>query len=192
MKDIRYFPLICFLLIVFVSQRADCQIRRSIYSDLKANRVGDVLTIVIDERTTSKNQSNTQTSKQNDLSVNSNAGAGFLDFIPGFGVDSKMENQYSGSGQVTSSGVFTSQMSAQIRKILENGNYLIRGTKILDIHGEKQITEITGVIRPHDLTSNNTILSSQISDIHVYYKGKGVIDQGHRPGVFARLINWIF
>ncbi|MFC1558298.1 flagellar basal body L-ring protein FlgH [candidate division KSB1 bacterium] len=192
MKDIIYFLLFGLLLIVFVSQRADCQLRRSIYSDLKANKVGDVLTIVIDERTTSQNQSNTQTSKQNELSINSNAGTGFLDFLPGFGIDSDMENQYSGSGQVTSSGVFTSQISARITKVLESGNYLIRGTRILDVHGEKQITEITGEIRPHDLTSNNTILSSQISDIHVYFKGKGVIDQGQRPGLFARLINWIF
>lgn len=193
MRKVKYCILFVLLLIGFSAQRADCQkLRRSIYSDLKANKIGDVLTIVINEKTTSKNQSNTQTSKQNDLSVNSNAGSGFLDFLPGFGVDSKMKNQYSGSGQISSSGIFTSRMSAQIRKVFENGNYLIRGTRVLDVHGEKQTTEITGIIRPQDLTTNNTILSSQISDIHVYYKGKGVIDQGQRPGLFTRLINWIF
>lgn len=192
MRDLKYFILLSVLCICFFAHRSDGQLRRSIYSDLKANKVGDILTIVIDERTTSQNQSDTRTTKNNELSVNNNAGTGFLDFIPGFGIDSEMENQYSGSGQVTSSGVFTSQMSARISKVLEDGNYLISGTRILDVHGEKQITQITGVVRPHDITSNNTILSSQISDIHVYYKGKGIIDQGHRPGIFTRLINWIF
>ena len=64
----------------------DGQIRRSIFSDIKANKVGDILTIIINEETTSLNRSDASTSKQNQMSVDNTAGAGILDFIPGFKV----------------------------------------------------------------------------------------------------------
>jgi len=168
------------------------QIRRSIYSDIKAHKIGDILTIIINEKTTSLNMADARTSKQNQMSVDNTAGAGILDFIPGFGAESETQNQYQGSGQVTSTGQFSSTMSARIQKILEDGNYLIKGTRIIDTNGEKQITELTGLVRPLDISSDNTILSSQIADVQVYYKGKGIVEQGHRPGIFTRIINWIF
>jgi len=170
----------------------EAQGMRSIYSDIKAHKIGDVITIIIDEKTTSLNKSDTRTSKQNQMSIDNTAGAGILDFIPGFNAESETENQYEGSGRVTSTGQFASTMSARIQKILEDGNYLISGTRVVDTNGEKQITELTGVVRPLDISSDNTILSSQIADIHVYHKGTGVVEQGHRPGIFTRIINWVF
>ena len=170
----------------------DGQIRRSIFSDIKANKVGDILTIIINEETTSLNRSDASTSKQNQMSVDNTAGAGFLDFIPGFNAESATQNQYQGSGQVRSTGQFNSTMSARIQKVLEDGNYLISGTRVIDTNGESQVTELTGVVRPLDITSDNTILSSQIADIHVYHKGKRVVEQGRRPGIFTRIFNWIF
>lgn len=167
------------------------QTRRSIYSDIKAYKVGDVITIIINEATTSSNKSNATTSKQNQLSVDNTAGTGFLNFIPGFNAASSSKNQFQGSGQVTTTGQFNSRMSARIQKILEDGNYLISGTRVIDTNGETQVTEFTGVVRPLDISPTNTILSSQMADIHIYYKGKGVIDQGNRPGIFTRIINWI-
>ena len=184
--------IIIVFLLSLVHYGIEGQIRRSIYSDIKAHKIGDVLTIIISERTTSLNRADARTSKQNQMSIDNTAGTGFLDFLPGFGAESETQNQYQGSGQVTSTGQFSSTMSARIQKILEDGNYLIKGARIIDTNGEKQITELTGVVRPLDISSDNTILSSQIADVQVYYKGKGVVEQGHRPGIFTRIINWIF
>ena len=184
--------IVMVFLLSLVHYGIEGQIRRSIYSDIKAHKIGDVLTIIISERTTSLNRADARTSKQNQMSIDNTAGTGFLDFLPGFGAESETQNQYQGSGQVTSTGQFSSTMSARIQKILEDGNYLIKGARIIDTNGEKQITELTGVVRPLDISSDNTILSSQIADVQVYYKGKGVVEQGHRPGIFTRIINWIF
>jgi len=126
------------------------------------------------------------------MSIDNSAGTGFLDFLTGFGAESETQNQFQGNAQVTSSGQFSSTMSVRIQKILEDGNYLISGTRVVDTNGETQVTELTGVVRPLDISSDNTILSSQIADIHVYHKGKGIVEQGHRPGIFTRIINWIF
>ena len=184
--------IVMMFLLSLVHYGIEGQIRRSIYSDIKAHKIGDILTIIINEKTTSLNMADARTSKQNQMSIDNTAGAGILDFLPGFGAESETQNQYQGSGQVTSTGQFSSTMSARIQKVLEDGNYLINGTRVIDTNGETQVTELTGVVRPLDITSDNTILSSQIADIHVYHKGKGVVEQGHRPGIFTRIFNWIF
>jgi flagellar L-ring protein precursor FlgH len=187
---IKFMMFVSFLLLA-TFWNVGGQTRRSIYSDVKAYKVGDVITIIINEATTSSNKSDTKTSKQNQMNVDNTAGTGFLNFIPGFNATSSSKNQYQGSGQVTTTGQFNSRMSARIQKVLEDGNYLISGTRVIDTNGETQVTEFTGVVRPLDVSPNNTILSSQIADIHIYYKGKGVVEQGHRPGIFTRIINWI-
>ena len=184
--------LILLFLLTFYINNAEGQLRRSIYSDMKAYKVGDIITIVINEQTTSLNRSDTRTSKQNQLEVNSEAGTGFLDFLNPFSANTETQNQYQGTGQITSTGQFNSRMSARIQKVLEDGNYLISGTRVVDTNGEKQITEITGIVRAQDITPTNTVLSSQIADIQVYYKGSGVVNQGNRPGILTRIINWIF
>ena len=184
--------IIMIFLLSLVHYGIEGQIRRSIYSDIKAHKIGDLLTIIINERTTSLNRSDASTSKQNQMSIDNSAGIGILDFLTGFGAESETQNQFQGNAQVTSTGQFSSTMSVRIQKILEDGNYLISGTRVVDTNGEMQVTELTGVVRPLDISSDNTILSSQIADIHIYHKGKGIVEQGHRPGIFTRIINWIF
>jgi len=176
----------------FLVSKLEGQIRRSIYSDVKAHKVGDIVTILIKEQTSSTNKSETSTSKDNQMEIDNAAGTGFLDFLPGFGATSKSNNRYQGTAQIVSSGQFSAQISARIQKVLEDGNYLIRGVRVLDTNGERQTTEITGVVRPQDITPDNTILSSMIADVQINHIGKGVIQQGNRPGLFTRIINWIF
>ena len=180
------------LLVVFMSYTTMGQLRRSIYSDIKAHKVGDVITIIINEQTTSQNNSDTKTTKQNQLEIDSEAGSGFLNFLNPFSAKTETQNQYQGTGQVSSTGLFNSRMSARVEKVLEDGNYLISGTRVVDSDGEKRITEVSGIVRPMDISPSNSILSSQIANIHIYHRGSGVIEQGHRPGLFTRLINWIF
>ncbi len=176
----------------FLGSELKGQIRRSIYSDIKANKVGDIITILISEQTSSANKSETSTRKDNQMQIDNKAGTGFLDFLPGLGASSKSNNRYQGTAQIISSGQFSARISARIQKILEDGNYLIRGVRVLDINGEKLTTEITGVVRPQDITSDNTILSSMIADVQINHIGTGVIQQGNRPGFFTRIINWLF
>ena len=105
---------------------------------------------------------------------------------------SKSNNNYQGQGNTSSQEQLSSQLSAVIIQVREDGNLLVRGSREVDVNGEKRITEITGVIRPSDINENNSILSSQIAELQIFHKGKGVVEQGQRPGIVMRLINWIF
>ena len=83
-------------------------------------------------------------------------------------------------------------ISARIIGITEDGNFLIRGSKEVETNGEKVTTVVSGIIRGEDISPNNTISSNLIADASIYHEGKGVVKQGNRPGIFTRLINWIF
>ena len=74
----------------------------------------------------------------------------------------------------------------------DNGNLVIDGSKVVEINEEKEIIKITGIVRPEDIGTNNTIYSYKISDANITYSGKGVADRGRRPGIFARIFNVLF
>jgi len=165
--------------------------KAGLMSDVRAHKVGDIVTIIISENSQASNVTNTQTNKQNTLDASADFGNSFLKGLTGT-ISSKTQNQYQGSGQVSSRGAFTTQLTARIIKIDEDGNFLIRGTREVETNGEKVVTVIEGVIRPADISRDNTILSTSVSDAKIFHQSKGVTAEARRPGLFTRIINWIF
>ena len=77
-------------------------------------------------------------------------------------------------------------------RILPNGDLRIEGEKSIIINGERQLTILSGTVRQQDITPQNTITSDLIGDAEISYKGKGVLANTERPGIFARIFDWIF
>lgn len=193
MRKINYtIWFICLFSLSVFGQQVYNKRAGNLYSDVKAQKIGDVITVLIQESTQSLNQSQTNTSKENALKSQSNAGTGLMKFFPDMSLGHTQSNEYAGTGKVESKGQFTSTMSVIIKDIREDGNYLVMGSKVIDTNGEKTVTQVTGVVRPDDISSDNTLYSSQIADIQIFHSGSGVVEKGHRPGFFTRLINWIF
>lgn len=165
--------------------------RGGMLSDVIAHAVGDLLTVLISENTQSSNVTNTRTNKSNTLSAEGDFGSSFLKMLTG-SISSQTENQYQGSGQVTSRGAFTMVLTVRIEEVMEDGNFLIRGSREVDTNGEKVVTVVEGVVRPTDITKDNTILSTSISNARIFHQAKGVTADARRPGLFSRIINWIF
>ena len=165
---------------------------RSLYADVRASQVGDIITLVINENTSASNQNNAETNKQSDVSISNSAGTGKLKFIPGLGLESANQNRFQGSAQITSAAQLSTRISTRIAKVLENGYFMIEGVREIETNGEKTALNVTGIVRPADLTNGNTILSSQVAELQIFLTGKGVATDGHRPGIFTRILNWIF
>jgi flagellar L-ring protein FlgH len=164
---------------------------QSMFSDYKAHKVGDLLTIHIVEFTSGSNNSTTNTKNENSLSVSSSS-TGALDFIPLFGIGSKHGNEYKGNGSVSQNGQLRAKLSATIKDVTESGNVMIEGKKVVEINGDKQVTILTGIVRPEDITSENVVFSYNIANAEIKYEGKGVASSSAKPGWVTRLINWIF
>lgn len=174
-----------------------------LFSDRKAMNVNDIVTIVISESTNQSSQSDKSTNKDSTLSLNAgafNAGdnsrfssiTNQLNRLTNVGFSGGSANSYSGSGSNTRNEAFTTTISARIIKILNNGNYFIEGSKELLINNEKQIVQVTGVIRPYDISQNNQIESRYIADAKILYKTEGDLDRATTKPWGTRMLESIW
>jgi flagellar L-ring protein FlgH len=166
-----------------------------IFSDRKARSVNDVVTILVDESATGANNAKTETNRD----TTTTAGiAGITQATPDNTILSKYElggassNSLKGEGKTRRDGSLTAKVTARVIRVLGNGNLVIEGRRLLAVNAEDQYMVITGLIRPEDITSDNTIASQYISDARITYSGKGVVDDKMRPGWLTRVLDWVW
>lgn len=164
----------------------------SLYTDHRAMKKDDILTVLIVENAKADSKSSTSTNKKNSFGVDNVEGSGSLRFIPSFGASGTTDVGYDGKGGTAREGKLVATISARVVEVLDNGNLRIDGNKVVEINEEKEIIKISGVVRPEDIESDNTVYSYDISDAKITYSGKGVANSGRRPGIIARILNWIF
>jgi flagellar L-ring protein precursor FlgH len=176
-----------------------------LFSDRKAMRVNDIVTVVVSEATAQSssgtkklNEANTAqlgggvlasaTATPNIVSRGLNKLNGYTDIS----YNSNSTSSYSGSGTVKRDESFNTTVSARIVKILNNGNYFISGRRELLINGEKQDIRIAGVIRPYDIDQYNSIDSKYIADAKISYVTQGDIDANTRKGWGSKAIESVW
>jgi flagellar L-ring protein precursor FlgH len=163
----------------------------SMFADRRARSVGDVITIDIVESATAQASARTATTSENKEKLDG-GGSGGLDFIPLFGLDAQQKSEQKGDGRTSRQGVLRATITAKIVEVLPNGNMKIEGQRVVNINGEKQLTVLTGIVRPEDITAENTVPSYLIAEAKISYYGKGMVQDAQQPGIFARIFNWIF
>ncbi|MDL0102321.1 flagellar basal body L-ring protein FlgH [Campylobacter felis] len=173
-----------------------------LFSDKKAMNVNDLVTVIIQESTTQSTQANKTTSRTN----NANLGGGALVGSTGavnqvlngvnsysnIGFQTNSTNKYTGTGTQSRNESFNTTISTRVIKILSNGNYFIEGSRELLINGEKQIIQLSGVIRPYDIGQDNTIDSKYIADAKILYKTEGEVDRSTRKPWGSKFIEAVW
>lgn len=160
----------------------------SIFMDTKARNVGDLVTIIIVERTQASQSSETSTGK--DASVELGPGLGVLDFIPLAKAGAKDGRRVGGKN--VQGGSLSARMTSQVVEVLTNGNLVIEGNQSLVVNRENQEITVRGIVRPQDIAADNTVLSTYISDASISYQGSGSLGTQQRPGIITQILNWIF
>lgn len=176
--------------------------RAYLYEDLRAMRVGDVLTVKIVEK--HKGSKSADTAAQRESTVeNSLAGTG-MGYIGlpglrlgdearrGLGIDASAKNKFTGKGATSREGTLTGTISVIVTEVLPNGDLRIEGRRDVTVNSEKQLMTISGIVRRVDVDTKNTVLSSAIADAKIEYSGLGVLDDVQRPGWFVRILDWIY
>ncbi len=166
----------------------DLETGTSLVSNMKAHRIGDLVTILITEEATAS--SSAKTKADNKSEHGGGPGLGFLDFVKAF--DISAENKYQGNGDTQRDGSLQAQITARITEVLHNGDFRLAGQRMVNINGEKQLIEITGICRARDIGADNTIMSTYISDAQIAYNGSGLVTDAAQPGVVTRILNWLF
>lgn len=157
-------------------------------ADRRPTSVGDIVTVVVNERTRTKDQGKTDVSKSNNNSVAD--GVGIFDFIKAFGFSSKSNMKGDGSTERTHTA--QTQITCLVTDILPNGNLIIEGTRDIATHEETLQLQVVGVIRPQDVDSYNQISSDKIANAEIGVRGKGALTRLQKPGILTQILQTIF
>jgi flagellar L-ring protein precursor FlgH len=162
------------------------------YTNRKAMQIGDLITVIVTESASGSNRSSLSTSKEHKVDIEGGPGAGPFDFIPLFNLESNAKNELDGSGQVSVSGQLSTTLTVQVREIRPDGCLLVEGSRYIELNGEDEQVTLSGVARPEDIRSDNTILSTRLAEVMIHYTGKGAGKSASRPGILQRVLSWIF
>ncbi|MGC8719796.1 MAG: flagellar basal body L-ring protein FlgH [Thermodesulforhabdaceae bacterium] len=170
----------------------------SLYQDIKARNVGDIVTITVSESADASEEATTETKRSHDwggsISASNPAvagknllgGATALDYSAQFGRGNK------GSGKTTRTNTVKAYMTATVVDVLPNGNLVIRGSRWVKVNDELHQIVLEGVIRPVDISRNNTVMSQNIADAKIFIVGKGPVSRQQRPGWLGQIIDLLF
>lgn len=172
----------------------------NLFSDTKAMRVNDIVTVIIEERVSQSSQASKKLNEANtnaggvfDATISGSASLGGKTLFnlgkTGIGLNLPTMNSnrsFQGSGTQQRNELFQTTISARIVKVLKNGNYFIVGRREVYLDGQKQIIEVSGVIRPEDIGADNTINSKYISDAKIVYKTEGDLKRYTEENWFSK------
>jgi flagellar L-ring protein precursor FlgH len=163
---------------------------RSLFSDVKAYKVGDAITILIMEETQADNSAATKDSRSTSLGGSVDASANNNRFNAGG--DLSTSTGFAGSGQTTRRENIRSRISARVTKVDEVGNLYIEGKRTTKINGETQTIMISGKIRPVDILPNNNVYSYNILDLSLTIEGDGSVSKIQEPGLITKFLRILF
>lgn len=162
-----------------------------IATDVRASRVNDIVTVIVQERASAVSQGSVSSERSSSANSSINALGGLpselgaLQNLLGLNTDRTLE----GKGETSRRTVLTATMAARVVEVLPNGNLLIEGEKSVGINSEVQVIQLRGVVRPYDVGVANAVSSEQIAQLELKVNGKGVVgDAIRRPNFFYRLL----
>jgi flagellar L-ring protein FlgH len=159
---------------------------RPLFEDRRARLVGDTLTIQIVEKVAAGKKSSTDAERKASV----NAGIPSIVGLPGKGLmglslQASNETKFEGKGDSAANYDFNGTIAVTVIEVLANGNLLVAGEKQVSINQGDEVVRFSGVVNPNNITTN-TVLSSQVADARMEYKGNGAIDSVQTVGWLSR------
>ncbi len=163
-----------------------------LFEDSKAFRIGDILSVTLQESTNASKSAATSTTKDDEIEISASA-------IAGGGVTANNNNildnsltaerEFEGSGDSSQSNSLDGEIAVTVADILPNGNLVIRGEKIIGLNQGSEYIRLAGIVRPQDVSSNNIVTSTKIANARIFYGGGGVIGEANARGWLTRFFD---
>jgi flagellar L-ring protein precursor FlgH len=177
---------------------------RDLYADNKARHIGDILTITITENSTVDNKAKRNLSKTTDRSVSFDGDIDFdhhrLDsllpepLLPSFNIDAESSNTLDSKADYKDERKFIDSITVVIVDIMPNGNLVVMGSRSRSIAGDRQVIEVSGIVRPSDIAYDNTVKSERVADFCLVTRNAGISASFNKPGWLGRIFDilWPF
>ncbi len=165
----------------------------SLYRDPKARFVNDMVTIVVSETTQAVASADAKNSRDTSMTAGFDKLFGaekHIGELPTL-VSGKSNSSFEGKGSTSRATTLATTLSARVIDVLPNGYLVVEGMREIRVNNENQSVYLTGVVRPEDIRSNNTVASSAVAQMSVRVQGRGVVSQPIKPGWLYRILTGI-
>lgn len=159
----------------------------TLYGDRKAYRVGDVITVLLTETTSSKKSTNASLSKSNDVTIANPTifGQQPVDLATSI----QNDTSFAGKGATGQSNSLEGSITVTVHQIYPNGLMLVKGEKWLNLTNGSEVIRVSGLLRPDDVSPENTAMSTKLADARLTYSGTGDLADTTRQGWLTRFFN---
>lgn len=164
----------------------------SLFSDVSAKRVGDLITVILSESTNATKKASTNTSKDSnvDLPIPSILGGGVsLDGRNLLESSVEASRSFSGAGDSSQSNSLTGRITVTVSEVLPNGYLIVQGEKRLTLNQGNEHVRFSGIVRPADIRSDNTVQSTSVANAQIIYAGTGAIAEANTEGWLSRFFS---
>jgi flagellar L-ring protein precursor FlgH len=158
----------------------------ALFEDTKAHNVGDLLTIELVESTTAQKSASTDTSKTDDVS---------LPDVRVMGRDLHTnavftgKRAFAGKGDSAQSNKLQGSITVEVVQRLANGELVVQGEKQVELNQGMEFVKLQGVVRPADISSDNTVTSDRVANARISYTGRGQLADANAQGWLTRFFN---
>lgn len=160
-----------------------------LFDDNNARNIGDILTINLSESTNATSTANTSATKDQKIDLPSPKLAG--DKVTKNGkeiLNNEVEagREFNGQGTSAQNSNFSGTISVTVAKVLPNFNLVVRGEKLVRLNQAEEFIRFSGIVRPQDISPDNTVESKRVANVHVTYAGDGTISAANNMGSLGR------
>ena len=156
-----------------------------LFADHRAMRVGDIVTVRIEEHANAKRGATTELGRESDTKMNFDVLFGLIQAAQkatgGNLLEAGSGTQFKGTGTTTRTERLEATVPSVVMKVLPNGNLFVEGHRVVLVNNEEHHFYISGVMRPVDIAQDNSVTSSLIADAEIEFTGRGVITEKQDP-----------
>ncbi|NLK84982.1 MAG: flagellar biosynthesis protein FlgH [Aeromonadales bacterium] len=169
-------------------------LNNGMYSDTSAHKVGDIIAVTLEESTKASKKANTDLDKSGSNNFGGITLGGRAVSVKGYTptLSTNSSSTFSGESKADQSNSLKGQISVSVVKVYSNGNLQVQGEKWLMLNNGNEYVRVTGLIRPSDISSDNTVSSQRIANARIQYGGTGDFADTQERGFISRLFNSAF
>ena len=156
-----------------------------LFEDNKAMRVGDVLTIKLQELTQANKADDLEAKKDNSILASAPMILGNPTSVE---TEIRTTKNFKGEGEANQSNSLRGDISVTVTEVLPNGNLKVRGEKRVTLNQGNEYIRLSGIVRPVDIDPANTISSDKVADATIMYTGDGAMADASKMGWLSRII----
>lgn len=173
------------------------------YHDDKATRIGDIITVVIGERSVVDNETTRSGDKASNRNITANGSVDLRELsqwlgkdgsdltLPDISAESTAGNDFEGESTYETDRTITDRITVIVHDVLPNGNLVVMGSRTREVDGDTQVVQISGIVRPSDVSFDNMVLSEMIADFKMVMKVGGQERRWTNPGWLGTILNFL-